>query len=165
MKRKLWLPLTAAMMVLLQVATVQAKEAAPDVKANTKDEFATVADHVRQQMGAGGRFEFVDKTGQDTVNRDLSAMQSLFDKFGTVDAMDPPSKVELYNHQSEVNAILTRNDADRQVCEQVKPMGSNIPKTMCKTNRQIQEESGVAQRYLRDEKQVQPQKGPMSGKQ
>jgi len=163
MKRKLWLPLTAAMMVLLQMATVQAKEAAPDVKANTKDEFAAVADHVRQQMGAGGRFEFVDKTGQATVNRDLSAMQSLYDKFGTVDAMDPPSKVELFNHQSEVNAILTRNDADRQVCEQVKPMGSNIPKTVCKTNRQVQEESGVAQRYLQDVKQVQPQKGSASG--
>ncbi|WP_430387685.1 hypothetical protein [Dyella sp. 20L07] len=159
MKCKLWLPFAAAIVVLLQVATVQAKEAKPDVKANTKDEFAAVADHVRQQMGAGGRFEFVDKNGQATVNRDLSNMQSLYDKFGTVDAMDAPSKVELYNNQSEVNAILTRDDADREICEQVKPMGSNIPKTVCQTYRQMQASSDAAQRYLQDAKQVQTLKG------
>ena len=137
MKRKYWLPIVAAMMLVLQVASVHAKEAKPDVKANTKDEFAAVADHVRQQMAPGGRFESVKQGDQATVDRDLSSMESLYDKFGTVDAMDQPSKVQLYNSQSEVNAILTRNDANREVCEQVKPMGSNIPKTVCKTQRQI----------------------------
>jgi hypothetical protein len=159
MKLKFWLPLMAAMMVMLQAAPVQAKEAKPDVKANTKDEFAAVADHVRQQMGPGGRFEFVAPAEHQTVDRDLSNMQSLYDKFGTVDAMDSPSKVELYNNQSEVNAILTKRDADREICEQVKPMGSNIPKTVCQTNREIQQENGQAQRYMQDIQQVQTLKG------
>jgi hypothetical protein len=159
MKLKFWLPLSAAMVVLLQVAAVQAKEAKPDVKANTKDEFAAVADHVRQQMAPGGRFEFVGKPEQLTVNNDLSDMQALYDKFGTVDAMDSQSKVQLYNKQSEVNAILTKNDADREICEQVKPMGSNIPKTVCKTYRQQEEENGQAQRYLQDIKQTPAVKG------
>ena len=159
MKVKLWLPLVAATVVLLQVASVQAKEAKPEVKAETKDQFAAVADHVRQQMGAGGRFEFVDKTEHETVDRDLANMESLYDKFGTVDAMDSTSKVALYNNQSEVNAILTRRDADREICEQVKPMGSNIPKTVCRTNREIQEDNGAAQRYMQDIKQVQTLKG------
>ncbi|AIF46865.1 hypothetical protein [Dyella japonica] len=158
MKRKLWLPVAVAMMVL-QVATVQAKETKPDVKANTKDEFAAVADHVRQQMGPGGRFENVDKDDQATVNRDLSNMSSLYDKFGTVDAMDQSTKVELYNNQSEVNAILTRHDADREVCEQVKPMGSNIPKTVCRTQRQIDQENGSAQRFMQDQSQRTQLKG------
>lgn len=162
MKRKLWLPIAAAMVVLLQVATVQAKESKPDVKANTKEEFAAVADHVRQQMAPGGRFDSVDKNGQATVNRDLSDMQSLYDKFGTVDAMDGPSKVSLYNNQSEVNAILTKNDADREICEQVKPMGSNIPKTVCQTQRQMQEANGNAQRYMQDATQVQTPRGGKS---
>jgi len=64
--------------------------------------------------------------------------------------MDQPSKVELFNNQSEVNAILTRHDGDRQVCEQVKPMGSNIPKTVCKTQRQINLENDQSQRTLQD---------------
>jgi hypothetical protein len=110
-------------------------------------------------MGPGGRFEFVAPAEHQTVDRDLSNMQSLYDKFGTVDAMDSPSKVELYNNQSEVNAILTKRDADREICEQVKPMGSNIPKTVCQTNREIQQENGQAQRYMQDIQQVQTLKG------
>jgi len=150
MKRKYWLPVAAAMMLVLQAASVHAKEAKPDVKANTKDEFAAVADHVRQQMTPGGRFESVKQSDQMIVDRDLSSMESLYDKFGTVDAMDQPSKVQLYNSQSEVNAILTRNDANREVCEQVKPMGSNIPKTVCKTQRQINLEEGQSQQMKQD---------------
>jgi hypothetical protein len=150
MKRKYWLPVAAAMMLVLQVASVHAKETKPDVKADTKDEFAAVADHVRQQMAPGGRFDSIPKNDQQTVTRDLSSMESLFDKFGKVDAMDQPSKVELFNNQSEVNAILTRHDGDRQVCEQVKPMGSNIPKTVCKTQRQINLENDQSQRTLQD---------------
>lgn len=159
MKDKLLLPLFAAALIVTQVATLQATEAKPDVKANTKDEFAAVADHVRQQMGAGGRFEFTSKNDQATVNRDLSDMQSLFDKFGTVDAMDQTSKVQLYNQQSEVNAILTRNDADREVCEQVQPMGSHIPKTVCRTKREMQQDTSSAQKYLQDSKQNTQLKG------
>ena len=162
MKDKLWLSLMTAALMVVQVAAVQAKEAKPDVKANTKDEFAAVADHVRQQMAPGGRFEFVDKNNQETVNRDLSNMQNLYDKFGTVDAMDQASKVALFNNQSEVNAILTRNDADREICEQVKPMGSNIPKTVCRTYRQTQEDNGAAQRYLQDMKNQSTLKGGTS---
>jgi len=150
MKSKFWLPVTVAMMLVLQVASVQAKETKPDVKANTKDEFAAVADHVRQQMAPGGRFDSVSKPDQETVNRDLSSMESLYDKFGTVDAMDQPSKVALYNGQSEVNAILTRHDGNREVCEQVKPIGSNIPKTVCKTQRQINMENDQSQRTVQD---------------
>jgi hypothetical protein len=159
MKSKFWLPMTVAMMFVLQVASIEAKEAKPDVKANTKDEFAAVADHVRQQMSPGGRFDAVPKGDQETVNRDLSTMQSLYDKFGTVDAMDQSSKVALFNNQSEVNAILTHHDADREVCEQIKPMGSNIPKTVCKTQRQIDEEHDESQRMKQDMMRVQNPRG------
>lgn len=154
MKRKYWLPVAAAMMLVLQVATVHAKETKPDVKATTKDEFAAVADHVRQQMAPGGRFDSVKANDQTTVNRDLGAMESLYDKFGTVDAMDQASKIQLFNNQSEVNAILTRNDANREVCEQVKPMGSNIPKTVCKTQREINLENDQSQRIMQNMQQT-----------
>lgn len=159
MKRKYWLPVAVAMMLVLQVASVQAKETKPDVKANTKDEFAAVADHVRQQMSPGGRFDSLTQGDQETVGRDLSAMESMFDKFGNVDAMDQATKVDLYNKQSEVNGLLTRHDADREVCEQVKPMGSNIPKTVCRTQRQINQENSDAQRFMQDQSQRTQLKG------
>ena len=150
MKRKYWLPVMAATMLVLQVASVYAKESKPDVKATTKDEFAAVADHVRQQMNQGGRFDSLSQNDQATVNRDLSSMSSLYDRFGSVDAMDQSSKLQLFNDQSEVNALLTRHDGDREVCEQVKPMGSNIPKTVCKTQRQINLENDQSQHAMQD---------------
>lgn len=162
MKSRYWLPVMAAMMFVLQVASVQAKENKPDVKANTKDEFAAVADHVRQQMSPGGRFDSLNQDEQATVGRDLSAMESLYDKFGTVDSMDQAAKVDLYNKQSEVNALLTRHDGDREVCEQVKPMGSNIPKTVCKTKRQMDLENDQSQRMMQDF-QNQGRQNPVGG--
>lgn len=118
--------------LLLPLASLHAKEAAPDVKADTREAFMPVAEHVRAQMQAGGRFEFVTTQERATIDKDLGQMQSLFDKFNTVDAMDLTTKIQLYNAQSEVNAILTKRDGDREICEYQSPTGTNIPKTTCR---------------------------------
>ena len=123
----------ATLALLLSLTALQAKEATPpSVKADTKDQFTQVADHVRDQMQTGGRFEFLTADERSSVTRGLGDMQNLFDKFGTVDAMDAGSKIQLYNAQSEVNAILTRRDGDREICEQAPPTGTLIPKTTCR---------------------------------
>ncbi|MFC4528759.1 hypothetical protein ISN76_17160 [Dyella halodurans] len=129
-------------LAMAPMACVQAKQAPPppSVKADTKDQFATVANNVREQMGPGGRFEFVDPGERSTVEQNLGQMQALFDKFGSVDAMDMPSKIQLYNDQSAVNAILTRRDGDREVCEQAPPTGTLIPKTTCRKYSDIERE-------------------------
>ncbi|HEY2624631.1 hypothetical protein [Dyella sp. Tek66A03] len=134
MKLKLSSLLVVVAIALAHMTPVQAKKATPppSVKADTKDQFATVANSVREQMEPAGRFEFVDPGERATVEKDLGQMQSLFDKFGSVDAMDMPSKIQLYNDQSEVNAILTRRDGDREVCETAPPLGTLIPKTTCR---------------------------------
>ncbi|KLD63622.1 hypothetical protein Y882_10585 [Dyella japonica DSM 16301] len=123
----------AVMAAVAPMATVSAKQPPPpDVKADTRESFAPVADHVREQMQAGGRFEFVNAQERDTVAKDLGDMQSLFDRFTKVDAMDDKSKIQLYNDQSEVNAILTRRDGDKEVCVHEQPTGSHLPKTTCR---------------------------------
>ena len=133
MKLRLSLLLVIIVTVMASGAPVWAKQSTPpSVKADTKDQFVAVATSVREQMEPGGRFEFVDPRERATVERDLAQMQAFFDKFGSVDAMDMPSKVQLYNDQSEVNAILTRRDGDREVCEQGPPTGTLIPKTTCR---------------------------------
>jgi hypothetical protein len=121
------------------LASVSAKEA-PDVKADTQEQFSAVAEHVREQMGAGGRFQFVTAGERDTVTRDLGGMQSLFDRFAKVDAMDQASKIQLYNYQSEINAILTRRDGDREICSEDRPTGSHIPRTTCRKYADLERE-------------------------
>jgi len=134
MKLKLSSFLMVFTLAMAHMACVQAKQSTPppSVKADTKDQFANVANDVREQMAPGGRFEFVDAGEHSTVEKDLGQMQALFDKFGSVDAMDTPSKIQLYNDQSEVNAILTRRDGDREVCERAPALGTLIPKTTCR---------------------------------
>ncbi len=134
MKLRLSSLLVVIAIAMASMAPLRAKQATPppSVKADTKDQFVAVANDVREQMEPGGRFEFVDPGERATVERNLGQMQSLFDKFGSVDAMDMPSKIQLYNGQSEVNAILTRRDGDREVCERAPPLGTLIPKTTCR---------------------------------
>ncbi|OOG47854.1 hypothetical protein B0E50_10440 [Rhodanobacter sp. C01] len=123
---------------LLQANAVCAYKTEVLVKADNKDDFATLVVAVRQQMQPGGRYEFVDAHERETVETNLAAMQSLLDKYGTVAQMDMNTKIQLFNDQEVVNAILTRRDDERLVCESVPPLGSHISRTSCRTYREIE---------------------------
>ncbi len=110
------------------------------VKAETADQFAAVVADVRSEMREGGRYEFVQAPERAEVDRNLASMERLFGANGGLVAnMSQDDKVALFNAQESVNAILTRRDADRVICENRKPIGSNIPKTTCHTYRQQEE--------------------------
>jgi hypothetical protein len=157
MKSRSCLLVAVAVSSLVFTLSLQAKQLdpTPSVKADSKDQFAAVSDHVRELMAPGGRFEFVNTQERATVDTDLAQMQSLFDKFGTVDAMDAASRIQLYNNQSEVNAILTRRDGDREICDQEKSTGSNIPKTICRTYSDMERERTDTKNTKQNMQQVQ----------
>ena len=124
--------------LLLPLASLAATP--PSVKADTKDQFDQVAAHVRLQMQPGGRFEFLNSAERTTVERDLGAMQSLYATSGSVNARDDKSKIQLYNEQSEVNAILTRRDGEKEICTHEIPTGSLTSRTTCRTYSDMQRE-------------------------
>lgn len=137
MKLKPWLVgLMAA--ALLQAGAGYAYKTEVLVKADNQGDFVTLVAAVRQQMQPGGRYEFVDTHERETVETNLAAMQSLLDKYGTVAQMDMNTKIQLFNDQEIVNAILTRRDDKRLVCESVAPIGSHIPRTSCRTYREME---------------------------
>ena len=123
----------------LQVEVAQASKTETILKADNATEFSAVAINVHKEMLPGGRFEFVDDKERDTVSTRLLDMQSLFDKHGTVAQMDMNTKVQLFNDQEAVNAILTHRDDERLVCENVAPLGSHIPRTSCVTYREAEQ--------------------------
>jgi hypothetical protein len=147
MKLKTWLIGLAVGAAVLQVGIVQAKTEVV-VKADNKDDFAAVVAAVHQQMLPGGHYEFASKKDRADIDTQFSAMQTLFDKYGTVAQMDQASKVQLFNEQQAVNGLLTHNDSDRLICEHVAPLGSNIPKTVCRTFGELQREQRDTQHYL-----------------
>lgn len=131
------------------VASLPAQGSDTVVKADTKANFEAVAAAVQKQMQPGGRWQYVNKDERATVDGSFADMAKLYDQFGSVDKMDQAAKVRLLADQSTVNAILTKKDGDRLICETTVPVGSHFPVKKCKTYAQMQSEQNGAQQYLR----------------
>lgn len=132
------------------VAAVPEEHGKPVVKADTKDNFAAIVAAIHQQMQPGGRWQYMDNSERATIDGSFADMQKLYGQYGSVDKMDQAAKMRLLADQSTVNAILTRKDGDRLVCETVMPVGSHLPVKTCKTYAQIQAEQRGAQEYMRN---------------
>ncbi|SRR5579885_275775 len=145
MKMSKWMLAAAMLCATLQAGIALGDEATPVVKATNKDDFAAVATAIRQQMGQGGRWQYVSKSEKADVDNRLVEMQGLFDEFGTVDKMDQVTKARLFNDQEVVNDILTRRDGNRLVCSNEIPTGSHIPQRVCRTYAQMRQDQQNAQ--------------------
>ncbi len=154
MERRLHWVFMVTVGLLMQAGAAYAYKTKTIVKAENKEDFTAVAAAVRQQMVPGGRYEFVDKHERAKVDAGLSDMQSLFDKYDTVAKMSQSAKVQLFNDQETVNAILTRRDDKRLICESIAPVGSHIPRTTCRTYREVQLERRGTRDYLQRVQQV-----------
>lgn len=148
--KKTWLVGVLACLVCLQVSVVHADKTETIVKADNKADFSAMVVKVQKEMVPGGRYGFIDAQERDQVNQGLAYMQSLLDKYGTVDGMSQDAKIDLFNHQEAVNAILTRRDNDRLVCEKIAPVGSHIMHTTCRTYGLIEQERRDAQNAMQD---------------
>lgn len=151
---KVWLTSTVVVLALLPLGIVRANKTEVIVKADNKADFSAVVAAVRKEMLPAGRYEFVDNTERDTINAKFADMQSIFDKSDTVAEMSQDAKVQLFNDQEAVNAILTHRDDKRLVCENIAPIGSHIPRTSCKTYREIQVQQLGTKNYLQRLQQV-----------
>ncbi|OOG59778.1 hypothetical protein [Rhodanobacter sp. C03] len=153
MKLRFWLVGAFVGAALLQTSGVYAK-AEVIVKAENKGDFATVVMAVHQEMQPGGRYEFIDQKNRQKIDTIFTEMQSLFDKSDTIAQMNQSDKVQLFNDQEAANAILTRSDDKRMVCETVAPLGSHIPKTVCRTYREVEQEHRDTQNLQQQMQQV-----------
>lgn len=107
--------------------------------ADTKEKFQAVADNVRKEMEAGGRYEYVKPQERATIERSLADMDALFTATGGVENMKQDDKVKLFNEQEVINSILTRRDRDRVICEDKPKLGSHVRTTNCHTYGQEEE--------------------------
>jgi hypothetical protein len=130
--------LALACLVVLASATATAPEPANQVtpmtvNADTREDFAAVAEDVRAEMAEGGRFEFLSKSERQAVEDAFRRMDLLFQTSPTVEGMNKEDKVALFNQQEVVNSILKNRDSDRVVCKRERKTGSNLATTTCLT--------------------------------
>ena len=162
MKSGIKLLVIGAVTLLQTCLVVQANSIKTEtiVNASDKDSFAASVMKVKGEMVPGGRFEYIDSKERDQVNAQLADMQSIYDKFASVQQMDQAAKVRLFNDQEAVNAILTRRDDTRLVCESSAPIGSHIPRTVCHPYSEIQQANQNSQKILQDTMKSTSSHGP-----
>jgi hypothetical protein len=116
----------------------------------TKSDFEAVQAAIQQQMQTGGRFSSVDPSGRAAVSGRLQDMATLFDQYGDVDKMDPTAMARLNDDQNSINAVLAARDGNRMVCHDEMPVGSHLPKRVCRTLSDIQNQQNSSQQTMRE---------------
>lgn len=125
-------PLIAfALLAFLAPTFALAADPLPSTAADAA-EFRTQAEQVRASMKAGGQYAEVPAQKQKRVDEQLVHLQAIYDKRGGKPATQR-QETEIINVTSEINALLTGNEDERVVCEQVKKTGSNRHERVCQT--------------------------------
>lgn len=97
-----------------------------------QEQFADQAAAIRQQMKAGGRFEYVSAAERQEVEHQLGIIENLLAR-RTGDRLGENDQLDLLAAQETANAILTRRDGRRLICEHTAPTGSNRKVRQCIT--------------------------------
>lgn len=140
--------LAAMLSVSYGVAAKQPENKA--VVADTPDKFGSLVVTIQQEMAPGKRYEFLNEYNRRVVNNSLQHMGELLTAAGSVDAMSPERKSELFSIQEKVNGILAKNADDRLVCSHSSPTGSHIPMTICHTVRELAKSRAASRDQFND---------------
>lgn len=125
------------------------QEAEKAVAAETKAAFADQATSVRKQMEQGGRYEFVSGPERSKVDTRLDEMAAIFEQ-GDVATLSKAKVAGLYVAQEDINAILTRRDGRRVICERVKIVGSHMKSQQCITYAEQERGRRISQDAMRN---------------
>jgi hypothetical protein len=149
MKRWIMSALLLGFAVCATSAVAAKKEAEKVVAADTKAAFADQAESVREQMAEGGRYEFVTPAERSKVNARLEEMSRIFEE-GDVANLSKAKIADLYVAQEDINAILTKRDGKRVICERVKIVGSHMKSMQCITYAEQERGRRVSQDAIRN---------------
>lgn len=134
--------LLAASVALMTSLPAHAATEVFKLDATSADDFRRQADELRHEMAPGGKYGKLSSEDQARVGKQLDVLQSLYDKRQAREKFGKRDEVALVNASEEINAVLSGNEGDRLICEQVRTLGSNRVQKVCMT---------VAERRARNE--------------
>jgi hypothetical protein len=117
----------------LTVAAMAKERTERPLTADSKALFDDQAAAIRQQMQPGGHYEFVSEAERAEVEKNLEQVSSVLGRHADARQFSDADKAELLLAQENVNAVLTRNDGRRLICERNRPTGSHLGKDKCVT--------------------------------
>ncbi len=103
------------------------------------------ADIIKTLADPGGKYREISPADQKKVQDTLDHMEQRWQSTGDA-PLTQAQQVEMANDQEVVTTTLDQASADSRVkCERETPIGSNLPKTICKTVAQRNRELKAAQ--------------------
>ncbi|HEY0231849.1 MAG TPA: hypothetical protein VGC55_11405 [Dokdonella sp.] len=138
------------MAAMLPLAFAAAKEDVTETNADSRAKLQQVADEVRGEMHAGGRFEFVKPAERKTIDAKFAEMDALFAQSGSVEGMKVDAKIQLFDAQETINSILTQRDGDRVICKREPIPGSHIRTESCHTYRDEIAKAEISRKAMKD---------------
>lgn len=133
MKRIVKFAVVAFSLVLSFGVYAAEKQPDPALQATSREKFEDQSAAIRQQMKVGGRWEFVTPDERSQVEKRLDEIAGLMGKVSHVDELSEKDRLQMYVAQEDANAILTRKDGRRLICESIAPTGSNRKVKQCQT--------------------------------
>ena len=111
--------------------------------------FKAVTAYLEKQMSTGGRYEFIKQDEHKRIDADLQKIQALLEKQAGGATLSQSETAAQMTAQNEANAIFSKRDGERVVCESVTPIGSHLPKNTCVTFAEQQRRHQNSADYLR----------------
>jgi hypothetical protein len=151
--------IAAGLALALMLAATATQAAKPPVErvltADSRTAFDDQALAIRKQMEAGGHYEFVSAAERKEVEDGLAHVAAILARHDDPAAITDKERLELYQAQENVNAVLTRNDGRRVICERRAPTGSRLGKDFCRTFAEQERERRATRKDVMD-RQRQP---------
>ena len=117
-------------------------------------DFEAFAATLRGEMDPPGRFMWVTDDERVKVLKALDEMGRILAGHETVAELLETEKVALINAQEVANAILTKRDKDRLICQRRKIVGSQLPQSVCETYGEKMMRTADARKRIREMEQV-----------
>lgn len=141
----------AAVTILLVAGNVRADE--QQLSMLNKRDFLAMKEKVSKDFEKGDRYREILPPDQEKVTKALGRMDARWQKADDVSQLSPNEKIEMVNDEQLVDNILQHAAVDsRMVCHREEPIGSHMPKNVCKSVAQQKREQEKAQDSMRDGK-------------
>ena len=96
----------------------------------TSQAFELQAARVRKEMEPPGRYDGVSSADRRAVDDQLNVISAILKRRGSSQALTSAEKVDVFNMQERINALLTGRD-DHQICKVENKTGSHFKSKVC----------------------------------
>ncbi len=141
---------------------------AADLQAPEPLDIATVADFEVYRAAITSQLQTSETYVEITPDQSkraltlMTEMSAIIARSGSIAALPPLPRVDVFNRQEELNQILARAAEDsRVICRRERPTGSKMPINNCLTLAERRKNREDGKKYLRE---IMPGEGPIPGR-